>query len=292
MGDTLKRNRRVTTEWDFSGRKIWRVGVGFLWQLNRKEKDEQGRLREENRGTLWGFFLEKWESSLEAKVARIGKRLSRWGFCNLHILHFLYIVLLSFLVDSVSIICCLGTITRDSMTSYRFGIVCKFQAVLFSYVFRLQFDSDVHLSLKFLQFFSSNYRLNLTHLSLIFFSLFFFFSDSLFQQVINHSLLPWRSRVSSTSSISNLNIFASNFWFSMLLIQCVEQWYCGSSRSLWVIDACLLSFLWSKIILILFCGWEIQFGYGEYGDSWWCGVFGRRIVTAVGGVAFCSQVEP
>ena len=274
----------------FSGRKIWRVGVGFLWQLNRKEKDEQGRLREENRGTLWGFFLEKWESSLEAKVARIGKRLCRWGFCNLHILHFFYIVLLSFLVDSLCIICCLGTITRDSMTSYRFGIVCKFQAVLFSYVFRLQFDSNVHLTLKFLQFFSQNSRLNCIHLSLIFFT--FFFSDSLFQQVINHSLLPWRSRVSSTSLASNLNLFTSNFWFSMFLIQWIEQWRCGSSRLLWVIDACLLSFLWSRIILILFCGWEIQFGYDEYGDSWWCGVFGRRIVIAVGGVAFCSQVEP
>ena len=46
-------------EWDFSGRKIWRVGVGFLWQLNEKEKDEQRRLRGENRGTLWGFFLRK-----------------------------------------------------------------------------------------------------------------------------------------------------------------------------------------------------------------------------------------
>ena len=218
-------------------------------------------MRGENKGTLWGFFWEKWDSSLEAKIVWIGRRLYRWGLCNLHILNFFYTVLLSFLVDSLSIICCLGMITRDSMTSCWFGIDCKFQTVLFSYVFQFQSDSDVHFSLKFLQFFSSNYRLNLTHLSLIFFSLFFFFSDSLFQQVINHSLLPWRSRVSSTSSISNLNIFASNFWFSMLLIQCVEQWYCGSSRSLWVIDACLLSFLWSKIILISFCGWEIQFGY-------------------------------
>ena len=200
-----------------------------------------------------------------------------WGFYNLHILHFFYIVILSFLVNSLSIICCLGTITRDSMTSCWSGIDCKFQIVLFSYAFLFQSDSNVHLFLKFLQFFSSNSRLNLIHFSLIFFSL--FFSHSLFQQAINHSLLPWRSRVSSTSLASNLNIFASNFWFSMLLIQCVEQWRCGSSRLLWVIDACLLSFLWSRIILILFYGWEIQFGYDEYRDSWRCGVFGRWIVV-------------
>ena len=145
-----KETRGATAEWDFSRRKIWRVGAGFLWQLNEKEKDEQERLRGDNRGTLWGFFLEKWDSSLEAKVAWIGRRLSRWGFCNLHILHFFYTVLLSFLVDSLSIICCLGTITRDFMTPCWYGIDCKFQTVLLSYVFRLQSDSDVHLSLKFL----------------------------------------------------------------------------------------------------------------------------------------------
>ena len=34
-------------------------GCRVFWQLNEKEKDEQERLRGENRGTLWGFFLEK-----------------------------------------------------------------------------------------------------------------------------------------------------------------------------------------------------------------------------------------
>ena len=57
MGDSLKRNRKAVAEWDFSRRKIWRVGARFLWQLNEKEKDEQGRLRGENQGTLWGFFI-------------------------------------------------------------------------------------------------------------------------------------------------------------------------------------------------------------------------------------------
>ena len=66
MGDSLKRNREAIVEWDFSRRKIWRVGARFLWQLNEKEKDEQGRLRGENQGTLWGFlfiFFEKKETT-------------------------------------------------------------------------------------------------------------------------------------------------------------------------------------------------------------------------------------
>ena len=66
MGDSLKRNREAVVEWDFSRRKIWRVGARFLWQLNEKEKDEQGRLRGENQGTLWGYlfiFFEKKETA-------------------------------------------------------------------------------------------------------------------------------------------------------------------------------------------------------------------------------------
>ena len=140
-------------------------------RLGRGEGIEQESLGGKRGNSL--LIFGRRHNSLEAKVTRIGRRLFKWGFCNLHILHFFYTVLLSFLADSRSIICCLGTITRYSMTPCRFGNDCKFQTLLFSYVSRLQSDSDVHLSQIFANFFSTNSQLNLIHLSLFLFSLFF-----------------------------------------------------------------------------------------------------------------------
>ena len=119
----------------------WRGGQVRFYSKENVEGEEN---REE-----CGCFLKREGSSLEAKTTRIGRRLSRWGFCNLHVLHFFYTTLLSFLPNSLSIICCLGTIIRDSMTSYWSGIDCKFQTVLFSYVFRFKFDDGLEFKLTF-----------------------------------------------------------------------------------------------------------------------------------------------
>ena len=142
---------------------IW-AGAGSIRSLH--EKKEHGRFKkwrnfgqgetkkrsrrgwEGKPGALCWFFGRR-HNSLEAKIARIGRGLSRWGFCNLHVFHFFYTALFSFLADFLSIICCLGMIARDYMSSYWSWIDCKFQTILFSDVFRFKSDDELESRVTF-----------------------------------------------------------------------------------------------------------------------------------------------
>ena len=140
-------------------------------------------------------------------------------------------------------------------------------------VFRLQSDSGVHLSLSnFCKFFAEfpikshpSFSYFLFTFSSFFF--FFFFSDSLFQKgqsihCFHEDLgfLPLR-QLQIWTFPPRISDFRCS-WFNALSNGVVVHLGCFG----WSMLVCC-PFLWSRIILILFCGWEIQFGYDEYGDS-------------------------